>query len=373
MFNYAFSLTDGLTIKGYKWASDLEAGKANANDYDLSKTFDYIDNYISINITYIDSLKQDFNKALEKFNNNEIGIFELSTNNIEQIKPYFTENIIAIPFLSPLNNKEYVISKDQVFIGVSKKSMEADKEKLNNFLEFVLGKVGDIDVIYEESSIYEPLYGLSSSVYDTFYKTINSYEKNQIASLYNFNIGQDYLSQAMEQYVQGKISRKEFVDYWQQDVLVSKFELNKVALASTSNDLYPKDCSMILAHAIYDQVDCDISAITISKLSDNFDNLNNLYSSSPYFIKQGDIYWDDIYNLVPQNMNTELSNSNQQKLIYSVFTGDQLINFLDNYSSDIVYCGVKKINDDYYIIKQNGTTEMIVLDGYYNFITNSNF
>ena len=177
----------------------------------------------------------------------------------------------------------------------------------------------------------------------------------------------------MEQYVQGKISRKEFVDYWQQDVLVSKFELNKVALASTSNDLYPKDCSMILAHAIYDQVDCDISAITISKLSDNFDNLNNLYSSSPYFIKQGDIYWDDIYNLVPQNMNTELSNSKQQKLIYSVFTGDQLINFLDNYSSDIVYCGVKKINDDYYIIKQNGTTEMIVLDGYYNFITNSNF
>ncbi len=373
LFNYAFSLTDGLTIKGYKWANDLEEGISDVSSYDFSKTFDFLDYFKGLDLQTLKSNKINLDQALTKLSLNEIAVFEVNTSDINQIKPYYNENLIAIPFYSTLDNKEYVISDDQVYIGVNKSSMENKKIILNDLLSNILGKVGKIDVIYETNSIFNPLIGLSSSVYDTYYKSINSYEKNQIADYYDFQRGKDYLSTAVEQYLLGDISREEFINYWQQDVLVSKFELNKVPLANTASNLSPQQCSMLIAKAMYDQVDCDISAVTISNLTDGFESLDKLYSSSPYFIKQGEIYWEDIYNLVPMNINKDLINSNNQQLLYSILTGEQLINLLNNYTDDLAYYGIKKIDGIYYVIKKNGTTEEVVLDGYYNFITNSNF
>jgi hypothetical protein len=251
--------------------------------------------------------------------------------------------------------------------------METKKTILNELLAYILSNVGEIDVIYETNSIFNPLIGLSSSVYDTYYKSINNYEKNQIADFYDFQRGKDYLSTSIEQYLLGKIDRDEFINYWQQDVLVSKFELNKVPLANTASDLSPLECSMIIAKAMYDQVDCDVSAVTISNLTDDFNSLNTLYSSSPYFIKKGEIYWEDIYNLIPINIKTELINSNNQQLLYAILTGEQLIKLFNEHTNDLAYYGIKKIDGIYYVIKKNGTTEEVVLDGYYNFITNSNF
>ncbi|MDC7244034.1 MAG: extracellular solute-binding protein [Sphaerochaetaceae bacterium] len=373
LFNYAFTLTDGLTIKGYKWANDLEKGLTDVSSYNFSKTFDFLDYFKGLDLQSLSSNKIGLQQALTKLSSNEIAIFEVNTSDINQIEPYFNKNIIAIPFNSTLDGKDYVISHDQVYIGVNKKSMETKKTILNELLAFIFSNVGEIDVIYDTNSIFNPLIGLSSSVYDTYYKSINNYEKNQIADFYNFQRGKDYLSTSVEQYLLGKIDRDEFINYWQQDVLVSKFELNKVPLANTASDLSPLECSMIIAKAMYDQVDCDVSAVTISNLTDDFHSLNTLYSSSPYFIKKGEIYWEDIYNLVPINIKSKLINSINQQLLYAILTGEQLINLFNEHSNDLAYYGIKKIDGIYYVIKKNGTTEEIILDGYYNFITNSNF
>jgi ABC-type glycerol-3-phosphate transport system substrate-binding protein len=373
LFNYAFTLTDGLTIKGYKWANDLEDGLTDVSSYDFSQTFDFLDNFKGIDLQALKSNNLDLKQALSKLESNEIALFEVNTSDIDQVQPYFNENIIAVPFYSTLDGKDYVISHNQVYIGVNKNSMANKKTILNDLLSHILGKVGEIDVIYDTRSIFNPLIGLSSSVYDTYYKSINQYEKNQLAEFYDFQRGKEYLSTSVEQYLLGDISREEFINYWQQDVLVSRFELNKVPLANTASDLSPQDCSMLIAKAMYDQVDCDVSAVTISNLTDTFDSLDTLYSSSPYFIEKGEIYWEDIYNLIPMNINTDLINSNNQQLLYSIFTGEQLINLLNEHTTDLAYYGIKKIDGIYYVIKQNGTTEEIVLDGYYNFITNSNF
>jgi ABC-type glycerol-3-phosphate transport system substrate-binding protein len=373
LFNYAFTLTDGLTIKGYKWANDLEEGLTDVTSYDFSKTFDFLDYFKGLDLQSLSSNKINLQQALSKLSSNEIAIFEVNTSDINQIEPYFNKNIIAIPFYSTLDGKDYVISHDQVYIGVNNNSMETKKTILNELLAYILSNVGEIDVIYETNSIFNPLIGLSSSVYDTYYKSINNYEKNQIADFYDFQRGKDYLSTSIEQYLLGKIDRDEFINYWQQDVLVSKFELNKVPLANTASDLSPLECSMIIAKAMYDQVDCDVSAVTISNLTDDFNSLNTLYSSSPYFIKKGEIYWEDIYNLIPINIKTELINSNNQQLLYAILTGEQLIKLFNEHTNDLAYYGIKKIDGIYYVIKKNGTTEEVVLDGYYNFITNSNF
>ncbi|MDC7236573.1 MAG: extracellular solute-binding protein [Sphaerochaetaceae bacterium] len=373
LFNYAFTLTDGLTIKGYKWANDLEKGLTDVSSYNFSKTFDFLDYFKGLDLQSLSSNKIGLQQALTKLSSNEIAIFEVNTSDINQIEPYFNKNIIAIPFNSTLDGKDYVISHDQVYIGVNKKSMETKKTILNELLAFIFSNVGEIDVIYDTNSFFNPLIGLSSSVYDTYYKSINNYEKNQIADFYNFQRGKDYLSTSVEQYLLGKIDRDEFINYWQQDVLVSKFELNKVPLANTASDLSPLECSMIIAKAMYDQVDCDVSAVTISNLTDDFHSLNTLYSSSPYFIKKGEIYWEDIYNLVPINIKSKLINSINQQLLYAILTGEQLINLFNEHSNDLAYYGIKKIDGIYYVIKKNGTTEEIILDGYYNFITNSNF
>lgn len=373
LFDYAFSLTDGLTIKGFKWAQDLETGIADVTSFDLTQTFDFMDNFKNISLEQIDAQNDNFSEALERFKNGEIGIFELTTNDIDQIKPYFTSDMVALPYYSSLDNKNYVISENQVYIGVNNDSMRDKKEILDTVLSTILGKVGDTEIIYEENSIYTPLVGLSTSVYDTYYKSVIPHEKNQIVELHNFERGKEYLTTAVEQYLAGKIDRNEFKNYWQQDVLVSRFELNKVALANTQSDLSPKECSMIIAKSIYDEVDCDISVVTVSSLMEDLTQLESMYSSSPYYIQQGDIYWEDIYNIIPPNKNADLFDSTNQKILYSIFTGEQLIDFLNTYATSIVYYGVKKINDDYYIIKKDGSIEQILLDGYYNFITNSNF
>ena len=373
LFNYAFSLTDGLTIKGFKWAEDLEDGVVDVTSFDLSKTFDFMDYFKGIELHQIDSQNEKFSEALERFKNGEIAIFELTTNDIEQIEPYFTSDMFAIPYYSTLDKKNYVISENQIYVGVNKTSMENKKEILDTVLSTILGEEGDKEVILDKNSIYTPLIGLSTSVYDTFYESADTYEKNQIVELHNFERGKDYLTTAVEQYLLGEIDREEFKNYWQQDVLVSRFELNKVALANTQNDLTPRECSMIIAKSIYDEVDCDISVVTVSSLMEDLTKLESMYSSSPYYIKEGDIYWEDIYNIIPPNQNVELSSSTNQKILYSIFSGEQLINFLNTYSNKIVYYGVKKINDDYYIIKKDGSVEQVLLDGYYNFITNSNF
>jgi len=373
LFNYAFSLTDGLTIKGFNWSQELENGLANVGDYDLSNTFNFIDNFIGINLEELKNRDYSFSQALEKFNNNEIGIMEISTNNLNQILPYFNDNISAIPFYSPDTNSNYLLYSDQVYIGVNKKSMENKKEILNIFLSKVLGNVGDINVIFNDHSIYEPLYGLSSSVYDTYYKSINNYEKNQITKLYDFNRGKDYLNSAVEQYLRGEITREEFVQYWQQDVLVSKFDLDKVALATTEDDLYPKDCSMLISKALFDQINCDITVFTYSSIVDNFDKTNKLFSSSPYFLKKGDIFWQDIFNLLPQNIYSDKTQSLNQKILFAQMTGKEIIDLLKNHENEIVYYGIKKINNDYYNLKQNGSLQKINNDTKYSIITNSNF
>lgn len=373
LFNYAFSLTDGLTIKGFNWSQELENGMANVGDYDLTKTFDFIDNFIGINLEKLKNNDYSFSEAVKKFNNNEIGIMEISTNNLNQILPYFNENISAIPFYSPDTQSNYLLYTDQVYIGVNKKSMKNKKETLDNFLSKILGEVGNINVIFNDHSIYEPLYGLSSSVYDTFYKTINKYDKNQITKLYDFKRGKDYLNSAVEQYLLGEITRDEFVQYWQQDVLVSKFDLDKISLATTEDDLYPKDCSMLISKALYDQINCDISVFTYSSLVDNFDKASELYSSSPYFLKKGDIFLQDMSNLLPQNIYKDKVQSENQKLLFAQITGEEIINLLNNYENKLVYYGIKKINNEYYCLKENGSLEKIKNDKEYTLITNSNF
>ncbi len=374
IFSYAFSLTDGLTIKGFKWANDLEAGVANVGDLDLTSTFDFMDYFKNLPLDLSEDSKKDLNTAINELEKNQVGIFEVNTNDISKIQNIYSTDYYVLPFYSPLDNKNYILTQNQSYIAVNKNSMENKKQLINDFLYKILGSEGNKIIINDNNSLYSPIFNLSSSIYDTSY--INDiYEnknENKLATFYIFNRGKEYLSSAVEQYLNNQISREEFINYWQQDVLVSKFNLNKVNLADINDALYPKDCSMIIAKAIYAQYDCDVSIMTVSNLIDQFDNIRSMYSGSPYFMEKGKIYWEDITNIVPPNVNNQIDTKSQKVITYNI-SGAQLVDFLNNQIDSLVYCGIKKINNAYYLIDNNGKIESINPNKNYRIATNSNF
>ncbi|MDC7242402.1 MAG: hypothetical protein PQJ44_00065, partial [Sphaerochaetaceae bacterium] len=372
LFNFSFSLTDGLSISGYKWAKDLENGNASVYDLDLTNTFNFLDQYNSLFLKQYETNNFDINKAVDKFIKNEIGIIELKVEELSLIENYYNEDIQAIPFYSALSKENYILENNHLYLAVNKNSMKNKKEIIDLLLEEIVGKKGFTTIVNDNHSIYEPLINITSSTFDKQYISNINNNQNKITNYYDFNRGEEFLSYAVYKYLNGEFDRDQFLDYWQQDVLVSQFNLNDVSIAKTETDLTSRDCSIILAKSIKSSIECDASFVTYIDEINELDKLSTMYSSIPIFIDMGDIYVKDIFNMLPYNINKEIINSNHQQIITYEFTKDEILQLIENHKSDIILYGIKKINGEIYLINDNGELKKIDDSKKYKLCTNSN-